>query len=44
MSAAPIIIYDVIECNGIDGDCDDHAAGKIRREARHPMERIGGFM
>ena len=28
----------------MDGDCDDHAAGKIWRKARHPMERIGGFM
>jgi len=27
-----------------DGDCDDHAAGEIRREAHRPMERISGFM
>ena len=24
--------------------CDNHAAGKIQREAHRPMERIGGFM
>ena len=40
-----IIIYDVIKGNRIDGDCDDHADGKIRREVHCPMERIsGGFM
>jgi len=33
-----------MKCNGIDGDCDDHDAGEIRREAHHPMEHIGGFM
>jgi hypothetical protein len=38
------LIYDVIQCSGFDGDCDNLAAGKIRREAHRPMERIGGFM
>ncbi len=38
------IIYDVIQCSGFDGDCDNHANGKIRREAHRPMEHIGGFM
>ena len=38
------IIYNVIKCNRIDGDCDNHAAGEIRREAHRLMERIGGFM
>jgi len=28
----------------LDGDCDNHAAGEIRREPHRPMERIGGFM
>jgi len=30
--------------NRFDGDCDDHAAGEIRREAHRPIKRIGGFM
>jgi hypothetical protein len=30
--------------SGFDGDCNNHAAGKIRREAHQPMEHIGGFM
>ena len=38
------IIYDVIKCNAIDDECNDHADGAIRREAHRPMERIGGFM
>ena len=38
------LIYDVIQCSRFDGDCDNHAARKIRREAHRPMERIGGFM
>ena len=33
-----------MKCNGINGDCDNHAAGEIRREAHRPMERISGFM
>ena len=32
----------VMEGNGFDGDFENHAAGKIRREAHRPMERIGG--
>jgi hypothetical protein len=39
-----LLIYDVIQCCGFDGDCDNHATGKIQREAYRPMERIGGFM
>jgi hypothetical protein len=35
---------DVIQCSGFNSDCDNHATGKIRREAHQPMERIGGFM
>jgi len=37
-------VYDVIQCSGFNGYCDNHAAGKIRREAHQPMERIGGFI
>jgi hypothetical protein len=37
-------MYDVIQCSGFDGDCDNHAAGKIRLEAHLPIKRIGGFM
>jgi hypothetical protein len=37
-------MYDVIQCSGFDGDCDDQAAGEIRREAHRPIKRIGGFM
>ncbi len=34
-----IVTYNVIKCNGFDGNCDDdHAAGKIRRDAHHSME------
>jgi len=33
-----------MKCNGINGDCDNHAAGEIRCEAHRPMEHIGGFM
>ena len=33
-----------IQCSRFDGDCDNDAAGKIRREAHRPMELIGGFM
>ncbi len=38
------IIYDVIKCNVINDECDDHADVAIRREAHRPMEHIGGFM
>ena len=37
------LVYE-IQCGGFDGDFDDHAAGKIQREAHQLMERIGGFM
>ena len=37
------LVYE-IQCGGFDGDFDDHAAGKIQREAHRLMERIGGFM
>ena len=38
------LIYDVIQCSGLDGYCDNYAARKTRREAHRPMERIGGFI
>jgi hypothetical protein len=38
-----LLVY-YLRCNGFDGDCDNHAAGKIQREAHRPMERISGFM
>jgi hypothetical protein len=28
----------------MDGNCDDHAARKIRRKAHQRMEHIGSFM
>jgi hypothetical protein len=32
------------KCRQIDNDFNPHAAGAIRRDAHHPMERIRGFM
>jgi hypothetical protein len=37
-------IEDNEKCRQIDNNFDPHAAGAIRRDAHHPMERIRVFM
>jgi hypothetical protein len=32
------------KCRQINNNFDHHAPEAIRRDAHHPMERIGGFM
>ncbi len=39
-----VIIYNVKKCSQIDDNFDNYAAGAIRRDAHHPMQRIHGFM